>query len=212
MHRLQSDESDWHPSPWLLSQLFLRWTLWNCVNLYKPANLFYLERTTRSCVDEPKCNSQFQAIVTQMKCLFFFLHIMQNKFCTRHVPTSCMSPDNICNSAWISIIWGWSSSSTTNIRTSLFTSIQVRPSCFFTPFSFPCHSTFSQRCLVANSSRHVWQQHITRSIVRLHFKNLFGNTFCHFHITINSTSAKQSCPCIHMWFTGHCHDHVLCLL
>ncbi len=35
-HHLQSDESNWYPSPWLLSQLFWRWTLWKCGNLHKP--------------------------------------------------------------------------------------------------------------------------------------------------------------------------------
>ncbi len=37
-HHLQSDESDWHPSPLFLSQLFLRWTLWKCGNLHKPTD------------------------------------------------------------------------------------------------------------------------------------------------------------------------------
>jgi hypothetical protein len=32
--------SDWHPSPWLLSQLFLKWTLWNRGNLHRPADFF----------------------------------------------------------------------------------------------------------------------------------------------------------------------------
>jgi hypothetical protein len=39
-HHLQSDESDWDPSPWSISQLFLRWTLWKCGNLHKPADFF----------------------------------------------------------------------------------------------------------------------------------------------------------------------------
>jgi hypothetical protein len=34
------------------------------------------ECSTRRCADEPKCNSQFLTMVTQMIHLFFFLHIM----------------------------------------------------------------------------------------------------------------------------------------
>ncbi len=64
-----------------------------------PQIFSYPERSTRSHVDEPKCNSQFLTMVTQMKYLFFIFHIMQNEFCTRYVgPTSCMSPDNLCSS------------------------------------------------------------------------------------------------------------------
>ncbi len=63
-------------------------------------------------------------------------------------PAWCMRTDNLCSSAWISIIWGWSWSSTTNVCTSLFTSIQVQPGCFFASFSFLCCSTFSQRYLL----------------------------------------------------------------
>jgi hypothetical protein len=58
---------------------------------------------------------------------------------------ACMSLNNLCSSAWISIIWGWSWFSTTNICNSLITSIQVWPSCFFTPFSCLCCSTFSSQ-------------------------------------------------------------------
>ncbi len=50
----------------------------------------YSERSTRTCVDKPQCNSQFLAMVMQMKHLFFFFfffsHIMWNKFSIRHVP------------------------------------------------------------------------------------------------------------------------------
>ncbi len=34
----QSDESDWHPSPWSLSRVFLKWTLWKCGNLHKSSD------------------------------------------------------------------------------------------------------------------------------------------------------------------------------
>jgi hypothetical protein len=55
-----------------------------------PHIFYYLEGSTRSCVDEPECNSQLLAMVTEMKHLFsfvfFFFHVVLNKFSTRHVP------------------------------------------------------------------------------------------------------------------------------
>ncbi len=51
----------------------------------------YSERSIRSCVDEPKCTGQFLAMVTQMQHLLLF-HIMQNKFCTRHIPCITHKP------------------------------------------------------------------------------------------------------------------------
>ncbi len=59
---------------------------------------------------------------------------------------------------------GWSSSSTTNVCTSLFTLIQVQHNCFFTPLSFFCCSTFSQEMPIASSSI------ITCNTFRLQFK------------------------------------------
>ncbi len=106
------------------------------------------ERTTRSCVDEPKCNGQFLTMVTQMKCLFFYFHIMQNKYHRSHIPCIMHKPWQSWSSAWISIITGCSWSSTTNVCTSLFTSIQVPPGCLFMPLAILCRSTFSQRCLL----------------------------------------------------------------
>ncbi len=78
-------------------------------------------------------------------------------------PVVCRSPDNLCSCAPISIVWGWSWSSPTNVCTLLFTSIQVRPGCFFTPFSFLCCSTFSKRCVLPAAAyifdRSTYQQH-----------------------------------------------------
>ncbi len=85
-HHPQIDESDWHLSPWLLSEVFLKWALWKYCILYKPKDLHYSEWSTRSCIDEPHCNIQFLTMVTQMEHLFFFFHIMQNKFSLRHIP------------------------------------------------------------------------------------------------------------------------------
>jgi hypothetical protein len=103
-HHPQTDESNWHPQPRLLSYLFLKWTSWKCDNFHKRADFHYSEWSTRSCVDEPQCNSQFLAIVTQMIHLFF--HIMWNIFNIMHILASFMSLDNLCYSIWISIIWG----------------------------------------------------------------------------------------------------------
>jgi hypothetical protein len=96
----------------------------------------YSEKTTRSCVNEPKSNSHFLTVVTQMKSSFSSSstsrrtnHIVQGMY-----PASCMSPYNLSSSAWISIICGWSWSSTTNVCTSLFTSIQMRPGLFLHTF------------------------------------------------------------------------------
>ncbi len=140
-------------------------------------------------------------MVTQMKHLFFF-HIMQHTSSMRHVL-------GIMHEPWHSLQFcmdfnhlEWSWSPTTNVCTSLFTSIQVWPSCssHLFPFSAVQHS---HKTPVASSSIDVWQQHITNSILRFHFKNLFHNTFCHLHITMNSASTEQSHPCSHIWFTGH---------
>jgi hypothetical protein len=66
--------------------------------------------------------------------------------------------------------------------------------------------------IVASSTIDVSQQHITSNIVRLHWQDSFRNAFCQLHVTINSASTKQSLPYSQMWFTGHCHNHILCLL
>ncbi len=65
--------------------------------------------------------------------------------------------------------------------------------CFFAPFSFLCHSIFSLMP-IASSSIDVWQQYITSNTFRPLCKNLFGNAFCHLHITMNSATTKQSHP------------------
>ncbi len=67
--------------------------MWNCGNFHKPTSFCYSERSTRGCVDDPKCNSKFLAMVTLMKHLFFFFfHIMQNKFNIRHIPRMVHEP------------------------------------------------------------------------------------------------------------------------
>ncbi len=58
--------------------------LWNelcgSVAIFTDAQIFsYLKRSTRRCVDEPECNSQFLAVVTQMKYLFFFFPIIREQ-------------------------------------------------------------------------------------------------------------------------------------
>ncbi len=117
----------------------------------------YLERSTRSCVDEPQCNKQFLAMLTKMEHLFFFFHILQNQFSISHVPHMMHEPqDNLCGSAQTSIIWGWSWLCTTNVCTSLFTSIQVQPGCFFILLSFLCQFNIPTDMHVASSSIDVW--------------------------------------------------------
>ncbi len=67
--------------------------LYGSVAIFANPQIFpYSKRSTKSCVDEPKGNSQFLAMVTQMKYLFFFFHIIQNKFCARHVPCIMHEP------------------------------------------------------------------------------------------------------------------------
>ncbi len=80
----------------------------------------YSEWSTVSCVDDPQCNSQLLAMVTHMQHLFFFFHIIcSTNSVYETYPASCTS------SAQISIISGWSWLSTTNICTSLLSTIQV---------------------------------------------------------------------------------------
>ncbi len=209
-HHLQSNVSDWHPSPWLLSQLFLRWTLWKYGNLQKPADFSYSERSIRSCVDEPKCNSQVLAMVTQVKYLFF--HIMQNEFHTRQIP-------HIMHEPWQSLQFSMNFSYLGVVLTLYYKCMHLviyfnpgATQLFLHTFFFSLTFNILTKMPVASSSIDVWQQHITSSIVRFHFKNLFGDMFCHLHFTMNSASTEQSHPCSHLWFTGHCHDHILCLL
>jgi len=69
----------------------------------------YSEWSTVSCVDDPQCNSQLLAMVTQMQHLFFFFHIIcSTNSVYETYPASCTSPDNLISSAQISIISGWS--------------------------------------------------------------------------------------------------------
>jgi hypothetical protein len=132
---------------------FLKWTLGRVAIFTNPQIYSYLEWATRGCVDEPKCNSQFLTVVTQMKHLSLFFHIMQRKFSiygTEH--RSLMSPDNLFSSARISLIWGWSWLSSTNVCTLIIHFDPVQPGFLFTPLSFLCHSTFQQhRCLISST-------------------------------------------------------------
>jgi len=81
------EEADyWHSSAWLLSQQFLRWNYVEVWQSSQTCNKFFLIwRGLPRVVLRPKCNSQFLVMVTQMKYLFFFFHIMQSEFHTRHV-------------------------------------------------------------------------------------------------------------------------------
>ncbi len=174
-----------------------------------PQIFSYSERSIRSCVDEPKCNSQFLAMVTQMQHLLFF-HIMQKKICTWHIPRIMHEPWQslqFCmkfHDLWVVLI-PYCKHMHLIIHLNLGVT-QLFLHTFFLSLSF---NIITEKP-VASSSTDIWQQHITSSNVRLHFKNSFGNTFWHLHMTTNSASTKQSHPCSHMWYTGHCHDHILC--
>jgi hypothetical protein len=88
----------------LLSQLFLKWTLWKCGNLHKPPDSFFLEWSTSNCVDGPECNSQFLAMVIDMRMTFLLTcHAPKIQF-KAHIPHHSMSCDNLFSSAQISII------------------------------------------------------------------------------------------------------------
>ncbi len=63
---------------------FVKWTLGRVAIFTNPQIYSYSEWATRGCVDEPKCNSQFLAVVTQMKHLSLFFRIMQHKFSIWH--------------------------------------------------------------------------------------------------------------------------------
>jgi hypothetical protein len=41
------------------------------------------------CADEPECNGQFLATITQMEQVLFLLYIMQNNFHFWHIPFMC---------------------------------------------------------------------------------------------------------------------------
>ncbi len=176
-----------------------------------PKIFSYLKRNIRSCVDELKCNRQFLDMVMQMKYHFFF-HIIQNKFCTRHIPCIMHEPwqslqfcMNFNHLGVVSILH----------YKHMHLIIYFNPDAtwlFLCTFFLSLMFNILTEMYVANSSIDVWQQYITSSIFRLHFKNSFGIVFCHLHVTMNSACVKQSHPSSHLWFTGYFHDHILCLL
>ncbi len=168
--------------------------LWNelcgSVAIFANPGIFpYSKRSTKSCVDEPKGNSQFLAMVTQMKYLFFFFHIIQNKFCARHVPCIMHEPwqslqfcTNFNHLGVVSILF----------YKSMHLIIHFNPGAtrlFLCTFSLSLpFNILTDICLLPTAAL---MFNITRSILRLHFKNLFANMFCHLHVTMNSASIKQ---------------------
>ncbi len=186
--------------------------LCGCVTIFtNPQILSYSERGTRSCLNEPKCNSQFLSMVTQMKCLFFFFHVVQNKFCTRHIP-------GILHEPWQSLqfcmnfyhLW---------VVSIIYYKCMHLIICFnpgvtqvlLHTFFFPLLFNIVTEMPIANNSIDSWQQQMNCSIFRLQFKNMLSNTFSHLHITMNYACTEQSLPHCCMWFTGHCIDKILCL-
>jgi hypothetical protein len=84
----------------------LRWSLWRCGHLHKLAIFFLFWKEYQQLYWWAQMQfNQFLAVVTQMKHLFFFFHIMQKKICTRYMYLiSWMKFNNLCNFAWILII------------------------------------------------------------------------------------------------------------
>ncbi len=127
--------------------IFTNWEIFHCS-----------EWSTVSCVDDPQCNSQLLAMVTQMQHLFFFFHIIcstnsvyehtlhhaqaltissvLHRFQSSQAGLDCLlqtyAPHCCLQSRW--------------------TGIQVQLSCFFTALSFLSHPTFSQRCLLPTAA------------------------------------------------------------
>ncbi len=155
-----------------------------------PQIFYYLKWSTRSCADEPKCNSQFPTIVTQMKHLSFCLHSMQYTFSIWCLPHMLHGP--------------WQSLQFCMDFNHLRMVLRVYYKCMHLLIAFNPGATWLcplTEILVANSS-----------IFSLQLKKSFSNTFPHFHITMNSASPKQSHPHSHKWFTWHGLDHSLCFL
>ncbi len=181
-YHLQSDQSDS-----LIPQYF--WgKLLGSVAILKNPESFFSERTTRSCVDEPKFNNQFLTMVTQLKHQFFFFHNMQNKSCTRHIPHIMHEPWQPLQICMNSITWQWPWSFK---HMHLIVHFNPGATWLFHP-TFFLSLTFNilTEMPVGSSSIDVWHQTIISSIVRFHSKNSSGNTFCHLHITMNSASTK----------------------
>ncbi len=108
-HHPQSDENDWHRSPWLFSQYFWNESHGNVAIFTNLQTFYYSKRSTRSYVDEPKCNSQFLAMVIKWNTFFSFSTSYKTKLRQDTNLTSYMNLANLCSFAWISINWGWSS-------------------------------------------------------------------------------------------------------
>jgi hypothetical protein len=148
-HHLQPDESHWHPSPWLPSQLFLRWTLWKCGNLHRTTHFFLIQRRLPGALlMSPNAITNFSRWWHKWNLGSFVLlpHHQERIFYK-----ACMG---IMNSSAILHEFQSSGGGRDHLlqmyapHSSLL--IQVQPSYnFFTPFSIePCCSRFSQRCLL----------------------------------------------------------------
>jgi len=95
---------------WLLSQLFLKCTLCKCGSLHKRPDSFLFGEEYQNCVNETKCNSQFLAMVIQMKDLFFFFHIMRQpwqslQFCMNYGLQLWIGDDMWCMKLTSQIKW-----------------------------------------------------------------------------------------------------------
>ncbi len=84
-YHLESDESDWHPSLWLLFQLLFEMNFCGGDAIFTYLQIF-------SGLEEELCLwAPMQSLVscygdTTEKTFFFCFHITQNKFSVRHIP------------------------------------------------------------------------------------------------------------------------------
>jgi hypothetical protein len=111
---------------------FLKWTLRRVAIFTNPQTYSFSEWATRGYVDEPKWNT------------FPF----PSASCSTNLvygtePRSLMGPDNLFSSARISLIWGWSWLSSTNVCSLIIhfdpgaTRLSLHTSFLSLPFNFP---------------------------------------------------------------------------
>jgi len=136
----QSGESNWHPLQWLLFQQSLRWIWWQWGSHHIHADSWegrveYREACWWAQIQWPVSHCSNRNETPSLPPL----HHVEQIWVFGTYPALFKCPDSLSSSAWISITWGCSWSSITNICTTSFTSIQVRPGYFFTLLSNLCH-------------------------------------------------------------------------
>ncbi len=178
-----------------------------------PHIFYYLEGSTRSCVDEPQCNSQLLAMVTEMKHLFFFVfffffHIVLNKFSTKHVPIIMHEP-------WQSLPF---CTVFNHLRVVLI--IYYKPLHLILQFNLGATRLFLRTIFLSQQFKILTEMPVASSSMA-HNKHHLSGTISRICLATHSAIStlpwfpRVSSKAIHaVWcsFTGHCHDHILCLL